>query len=58
MTVPDALRSLNALERSVTDMSGWQDADHNLLKRHRKCLEALADHAQYFNLKAEEEEET
>ncbi len=56
MTVPYALKSLDALEQSVAELSGWRDADQKLLQNHRKHLEALSDHAQYFRLKEDEKQ--
>ncbi len=56
MTVPYALKSLDALEQSVAELSGWRDSDQQLLQKHRQHLEALSDHAQYFRLKEEQKQ--
>jgi len=56
MTVPYALKSLDALEQSVAELSGWRDADQQLLQKHRQHLEALSDHVQYFRVKEEEKQ--
>jgi len=52
----DALRSLEDLERSVTDMDSWEEAHQLLLRTHRQHLENLAEKTRYFRLSAEEEE--
>jgi len=52
----DALRSLEDLERSVSDMDTWEEADQELLRTHRQHLENLVEKTRYFRLSAEEEE--
>lgn len=52
----DALRSLEDLERSVTDMDSWEEAHQELLRTQRQRLESLVEKTRYFRLTAEEEE--
>jgi uncharacterized protein (DUF1697 family) len=52
----DALRSLENLERSVTDMDSWEEAQEELLRTQRQHLESLIEKTRYFRLTAEEEE--
>lgn len=56
-TSADALKSLNALERSGTDESDWKDAHKELLHVHHQHLDKLADTAQYFKVEKEEQEQ-
>lgn len=56
-TSADALESLNALERSGTDESDWNDAQKELLHLHRRHLENLAHTARYFKVEKEEQEQ-
>jgi len=52
----DALRSLEDLERSVSDMDTWEEAHQLLLHTHRQHLENLVEKTHYFRLTAEEAE--
>lgn len=52
----DALRLLEDLERSVSDMDSWEEAHQELLRIHRQHLENLVEKTRYFRLSAEEEE--
>jgi hypothetical protein len=56
-TSADALRSLNALERSGTGESDWKDAHKEQMHVHRQHLEKLADIAQYFKVEKKEQEQ-
>jgi nitrate/nitrite-specific signal transduction histidine kinase len=51
----DALRSLEDLERSLSDMDSWEEAHQFLLSTHRKHLENLVEKTHYFRLTAEKE---
>jgi len=51
----DALRSLEDLERSVSEMDAWEEAHQLLLHTHRLHLENLVEKTRYFRLTAEEE---
>jgi len=50
----DALNSLDSLEEAVTEVSGWQDTDQQLLQKHGEHLRGLLDHVRYFRLSIEE----
>jgi hypothetical protein len=50
----DALNSLDSLEQAVTEVSGWQDTDQQLLQKHGEHLKGLLDHVRYFRLSIEE----
>ena len=50
----DALKSLDSLEEAVTEVSGWQDTDQQLLQKHGEHLRGLLDHVRYFRLSIEE----
>jgi len=49
-----ALKSLDTLEKSMSEMRGTQQAPQRFLKTHRKHLETLRSESQYFRLEIEE----
>lgn len=53
----DAIKSVRALEQSVSKISGPKDNFQKLLKSHRKHLEELANQSRYFQLSSGEKEE-
>jgi hypothetical protein len=54
ITVPEALKSLDAIEKSVAEMGGRQDTDQKLIDKHRQNLAALSEGVQYFRLNEQE----
>lgn len=53
----DAIRSLEDLERSVSELDSWEESHQLLLHTHRKHIEDLVEKTRYFRLTAEEEGE-
>jgi methyl-accepting chemotaxis protein len=49
-----ALKSLDSLERSMSETRGLRQAPQRFLKNHRKHLETLQSESQYFRLEIEE----
>jgi len=52
-----ALKSLDSLEKSVSETRGRPQVPQRLLKTHRKHLETLLSESQYFRLEIEENKE-